>query len=41
MIDKVTDEYKKYSEKTLTKVEKDYLEEIKRLEKIGKEKSEK
>lgn len=41
MIDKVTDEYKKYSEKTLTKVEKDYLDEIKRLEKIGKEKSEK
>ncbi|HEY4533521.1 MAG TPA: virulence RhuM family protein [Fusobacterium sp.] len=41
MIDKVTDEYKKYSEKTLTQVEKDYLEEIKRLEKIGKEKSEK
>lgn len=41
MIDKVTDEYKKYSQKTLTQVEKDYLDEIKRLEKIGKEKSEK
>lgn len=38
MIDKVTDEYKKYSQKTLTQVEKDYLDEIKRLEKIGKEK---
>lgn len=41
MIDKVTDECKKYSQKTLTQVEKDYLDEIKRLEKIGKEKSEK
>ena len=41
MIDKVTDEYKKYSQKTLTQVEKDYLDEIKRLEKIGKEKSQK
>lgn len=41
MIDKVTDEYKKYSQETLTQVEKDYLDEIKRLEKIGKEKSQK
>lgn len=33
---KVDEEYKKYSDHTLTSVEKDYLEEIKNIEKIGK-----
>lgn len=32
---KVDEEYKKYSDHTLTSVEKDYLEEIKNIEKIG------
>jgi DNA-binding protein len=33
---KVEEEYKKYSEHTLTRVEQDYLEEIKNIEKIAK-----
>ena len=33
---KVDEEYKKYSDHTLTSVEKDYLEEIKKIEKIAK-----
>ena len=33
---KVDEEYKKYSDYTLTSVEKDYLEEIKNIEKIAK-----
>lgn len=33
---RVEEEYKKYSEHTLTPVEKDYLEEIKNIEKIAK-----
>lgn len=37
MQEKVKEEYKKYSEKTLTKVEKDYLNEIKAIEKKAKE----
>ena len=36
MEEKVVSEYKKYSEHTLTQVEKDYLEEIKSIEKIAK-----
>lgn len=36
MEEKVLKEYKKYSEHTLTQVEKDYLEEIKNIEKIAK-----
>lgn len=36
MEEKVVAEYKKYSEHTLTQVEKDYLEEIKNIEKIAK-----
>lgn len=36
MIKKVEEEYKKYSEKTLSQVEKDYLTEIKNIEKIAK-----
>ena len=36
MEEKVIEEYKKYSEHTLTRVEKDYLEEIKNIEKIAK-----
>ena len=36
MEEKVVAEYKKYSEHTLTQVEKDYLEEIKSIEKIAK-----
>jgi len=36
MSDKVDDEYKKYSKKTLSQVEKDYLEEIKKLEQLVK-----
>ena len=36
MEEKVIEEYKKYSEHTLTPVEKDYLEEIKNIEKIAK-----
>lgn len=35
MIKKVEDEYKKYSKKTLSSVEKDYLTEIKSIEKIA------
>jgi putative DNA-binding protein len=36
MLKKVDKEYKKYSKKTLTQVEKDYLAEIKNIEKIAK-----
>ena len=36
MEEKVIEEYKKYSDQTLTSVEKDYLEEIKNIEKIAK-----
>mgnify|MGYP002754603842 FL=1 len=36
MEQKVEEEYKKYSEHTLTSVEKDYLEEIKNIEKLAK-----
>ena len=36
MEEKVEEEYKKYSEHTLTPVEQDYLEEIKNIEKIAK-----
>ena len=36
MEEKVLEEYKKYSEHTLTSVEKDYLEEIRNIEKIAK-----
>lgn len=36
MEQKVKDEYKKYSANTLTQVERDYLEEIKNIEKIAK-----
>lgn len=36
MEQKVEDEYKKYSAHTLTQVERDYLEEIKNIEKIAK-----
>ena len=36
MEEKVEEEYKKYSEHTLTQVEQDYLEEIKNIEKIAK-----
>ena len=36
MEEKVEEEYKKYSEHTLTSVEKDYLEEIKNIEKLAK-----
>jgi hypothetical protein len=36
---KAQTEYKKYKAKTLSSVEKDYLESIKRLEDIGKQKS--
>ena len=36
MEEKVLKEYKKYSEHTLTQVEKDYLDEIKSIEKIAK-----
>ena len=35
MIDKVTAEYKQYRQKTLSQVEKDYLEEIRKIEKIA------
>ncbi len=35
MLAKVKEEYKKYSEKTLTQVEKDYLAEIKNIENIA------
>ncbi len=35
MLDKVKEEYKKYSQKTLSQVEKDYLAEIKSIEKIA------
>ena len=35
MEEKVEEEYKKYSEHTLTPVEKDYLEEIRKIEKIS------
>ena len=36
MEEKVLKEYKKYSAHTLTPVEKDYLEEIKTIEKLAK-----
>lgn len=36
MIEKVEKEYKKYSERTLSPVEKDYLAEIKSIEQIAK-----
>ena len=36
MEEKVEEEYKKYSEHTLTSVEQDYLEEIRNIEKIAK-----
>ena len=36
MSDKVDGEYKKYSQKTLTQVERDYLDEIKKLEEVVK-----
>lgn len=36
MIQKVEQEYKKYSQQTLSQVEKDYLEEIKKIEKYAK-----
>ncbi len=39
MINKVDKEYKKYSKKTLTQVEKDYLEEIKKIENITRERA--
>lgn len=35
MVDKVTTEYQKYQAKTLSQVEKDYLTELKRLEKLA------
>lgn len=35
-MEKAQDEYKKYKAKTLSKVEKDYLESIKLLEERGK-----
>ena len=38
MINKVDEEYKEYSQKTLSQVEKDYLESIKSMEKIAKKK---
>ena len=34
--EKVDIEYKKYRQKTLTQVERDYMEEIKKLEQMGK-----
>jgi len=37
--EKVDGEYKKYRQKTLTQVERDYLEEIKRLEQLAKKSS--
>jgi len=41
MSEKVEIEYKKFREKNLTQVEKDYLEEIKNIERIAKENSKK
>ncbi|WP_297687502.1 virulence RhuM family protein [uncultured Anaerococcus sp.] len=38
MINKVDKEYKEYSQKTLSQVEKDYLESIKSMEKLAKNK---
>lgn len=38
MINKVDEEYKEYSQKTLSQVEKDYLESIKSIEKLAKNK---
>ncbi len=35
MLNKVNSEYKKYSQKTLSQVEKDYLAEIKSIESIA------
>ena len=35
MTKKVKEEYRQYSHKTLSQVEKDYLEEIKKIEKIA------
>lgn len=40
MFSKVYEEYKKYSENTLTKVERDYLNEIRGIHKISKENKE-
>ncbi|MDO4690750.1 MAG: virulence RhuM family protein [Fusobacterium sp.] len=39
MIEKVETEYKKFKEKNLTQVERDYLEEIKNIERIAKKNS--
>lgn len=36
MLDKVTNEYQKYQAKTLSQVERDYLEEIRHLEELAK-----
>ena len=36
MQDKVSSEYKKYKQKTLSQVERDYLDEIKRIETLAK-----
>ena len=36
MEEKVKDEFKKYRQKTLSQVEKDYIEEIKSIEKKAK-----
>ena len=36
MLKKVEKEYREYSNKTLTKVEQDYLEEIQNIENIAK-----
>ena len=41
MENKVENEFKEYNQKTLSEVEKDYLESIKSLEKIAKKKVEK
>ncbi|CAL7891116.1 virulence RhuM family protein [Fusobacterium necrophorum] len=41
MVEKVEIEYKKFREKNLTQVERDYLEEIKNIERIAKENSKK
>ena len=38
MKEKVSEEYKKFQQKTLSQVEKDYLKEIKEIEKRAKEK---
>ncbi len=41
MIEKVEIEYKKFREKNLIQVERDYLEEIKNIERLAKENSKK